>query len=272
MTGNNCIMPGAPVRVRKRSFVRARFHPLKTLGLFFAIQLGTAGVILAAPAPDPGSNVDTREIVDRYVTASRTAESTLRGMQMDVDIDASMPNLKKQGKLHALRQISKLGTVTYRALRFTGDNMIKKDVIAKFLTIENQPRDGSLAITPANYKFKYKGLATRDGRTVYILHITPKRKRVGLFKGELWIDASNYLPLRESGRWVKNPSIFLKRVEFIREYEIRDGIAVPHHIETVVNMRIVGKAELSVNFSNYSKPAADDEGEPAAAVTSSDSQ
>jgi hypothetical protein len=216
--------------------------------------------------------VDTVEIVSRYLSATKSAESTLRGMQMDVDIAASMPNLKKQGRLHALRSISMLGAVTYRALKFTGDNMIKKEVIAKFLSIENQPHDGSVAITPANYKFKYKGLATRDGRTVYLLHLSPKRKAVGLFKGELWVDASNYLPIRESGRWVKNPSIFLKRVDFVREYEIHDGVAVPHHIETIVKLRIVGKAELSVNYSNYSKPAAADNGEPAVALTSGDSQ
>jgi hypothetical protein len=48
---------------------------------------------------------------------------------------------------------------------------------------------------------------------------------VGLFKGELWVDADTFLPLRESGRFVKNPSVFLKKIEFVRDYEIKDGIA-----------------------------------------------
>lgn len=252
--------------------VRARFEPLKILALFTALQLGVLAAGAPAPAPEPEGRVDTAEIVSRYVSATQSAESVLRGMQMDVDIEASMPNLKKQGKLHALRSISKLGMVTYHALRFTGDNMIKKDVIARFLTIENQPHNRSVAITPGNYKFKYKGLATRDGRTVYLFHVSPKRKAVGLFKGDLWIDASSYQPLRESGRLVKNPSIFLKKVEFVREYEIRDGVAVPRHIETVAHLRIVGKAELSVNFSNYSKAAPAGGAPSTAAVISSDSE
>ena len=37
----------------------------------------------------------------------------------------------------------------------------------------------------ANYKFKYKGMATNDGRTVHVFQLTPRKKRVGLFKGEL---------------------------------------------------------------------------------------
>ena len=29
------------------------------------------------------------------------------------------------------------------------------------------------------------------------------------------------------GSFVKNPSVFLKKVEFVREYEIHDGVAIP---------------------------------------------
>jgi hypothetical protein len=58
--------------------------------------------------------------------------------------------------------------------------------------------------------------------------------------------------VRESGRLVKNPSIFLKSVEFVRQYDIVDGIAVLRHMESVVNTRLVGKAQLNVNYSNFS--------------------
>ena len=67
----------------------------------------------------------------------------------------------------------------------------------------------------------------RDGREVYIFHLSPRKKLVGLFKGEIWIDSATYMPVRESGRLVKTPSIFLKNVDFVRFYDIRDGVAVP---------------------------------------------
>ena len=53
-----------------------------------------------------------------------------------------------------------------------------------------------------------------------------RTKREGLFKGEVWIDANTFLKVQESGYLVKNPSIFLKKVAFIRKYEIRDGTGV----------------------------------------------
>jgi len=174
---------------------------------------------------------------------------------MEVEIEARLPKLKKQGRLHALRHISRFGRITYDAIRFDGDSTVKNNVIARYLTAEMQATttdSASLAITPANYKFKYKGLVSRDGHDVHIFALTPRKKRVGLFKGELWLDATTCLPVRESGRLVKNPSIFLRRIEFVREYDIRNGMAIPRQIESVVDTRIVGKAEMTVHFSNFS--------------------
>lgn len=173
---------------------------------------------------------------------------------MEIEIDAALPKLRKTGRLQALRSISKLGQITYQGLRFIGDNTIKKDVIVRYLSAERQTRDVSaLAITPKNYKFKYKGLVERDRQLVHVFQLSPRKKMVGLFKGELWVDSSTYLPVREAGRFVKNPSIFLKKVEFVREYEIRDGVAIPSHIESTIRTRFWGPAQLSIDFKNVTR-------------------
>ena len=183
---------------------------------------------------------------------------------MDVDIQASLPGLKKRGMLHALRRISSLGRVTYEKLHFEGDNTVKSQVIGRYLAAElDAQKDAeaqTLAVTPDNYKFKYKGRGAIDGRDVEMFAVTPKHKRQGLFKGEMWIDAETSLRVRESGYLVKPPSIFLKKVAFVRTYQIRDGISVPRQVQSVVDTRLVGKAEMTIDFSNYS--ADDATGEP----------
>ncbi|MEO8026624.1 MAG: hypothetical protein ABI823_09120 [Bryobacteraceae bacterium] len=213
--------------------------------------------MLRAAAPEMAetdTDVRTTEILDKYVTASKTQSETLKGLQMDVDIDAKLLKLQKYGKMHALRSISKIGQITYNYFRFSGDSTIKKDVIARYLTAESEAKDlSSLALTPANYKFKYRGLVERDNHVMYIFQVTPRKKMVGLYKGELWLDQATCMPVREAGKFVKNPSVFLKNVEFVREYELKDGIAYPSRIESTIETRIVGKAEITVNYSNYSK-------------------
>jgi hypothetical protein len=219
--------------------------------------LGRASAASTTPgtdSPAPGRLTDA-QILSRYFAAAKQQSEAMRGMTMEVDIDAELPKLKKQGKLHALRNISKVGKVTYHMLGFSGDNTIKKDVIARYLTAEVQAQgsQSNLGINSENYKFKFKGLESADGRSVYVFHLTPRHKRVGLFKGELWLDPDTFMPVRESGRFVKSPSVFFKKMVFVREYTMADGVAVPRHIESRVETRIIGPVELSINFTNPAK-------------------
>jgi hypothetical protein len=153
-------------------------------------------------------------------------------------------------------------------LGFSGDDTVKKDVIARYLTAETegQKDNSQYAITPANYRFKYKGTLEQGGTHVYIFDLKPRKKRVGLFKGELWLDTKTFMPIREEGEFVKNPSVFLKKVEFIRSYQLQDGVAVPKHIESRVDTRIVGRADINIEFRNLKKLEGADSSEEARAA------
>jgi hypothetical protein len=139
--------------------------------------------------------------------------------------------------------------------RFEGDNIVNKEVITRYLTAEVEAQKNpspAAAVTPDNYRFRYKGRVVLDGHDTYLYQVTPKEKREHLFKGEIWIDASTYLKVQESGYLVKNPSIWLKKVAFVRKYEIRDGISVPRETQSVADTRLVGKAEMTIEFTNVS--------------------
>jgi hypothetical protein len=194
-------------------------------------------------------------VVENYWAASQQQSRALDGSSMEVDIQASLPKLKKHGRLQGLRRISRLGRITYEALRFEGDNSVKNHVIAKYLAAEAEAQaDGSpsMAVTPANYKFKYKGPLQSGDRAVEVFEVTPRHKSNGLFKGEIWIDARTSLCVRESGRLVKVPSIFLKKIEFVKEFQIQSGVSVPRQIHSTVDTRLAGPAELTIDFRNVS--------------------
>jgi hypothetical protein len=227
--------------------------PLGQFGAVFAVFL-----ILAAPpsvfafdaAADSG---ESQQVIDGYLAASKAQEEEMRGASMEVNIDANVPKLKKEGKLHALRKISDLGKITYKVLGFQGDDTVKSEVIGRYLEAEQKGQGNKdLAITPKNYKFKFKGQhKLQNGERIYIVFLTPRRKEVGLFKGEMWLDTKTYLPVMETGKFVKNPSVFFKKVEFVRDYAIKDGTAVPRHMESIIDARLVGKVNLSVEYTSF---------------------
>jgi hypothetical protein len=199
------------------------------------------------PAPD--------EILRNYCAASLNQAESFKGASMEVQIHGQLTRLKKTGGLRALRRISALGRITYQVLGFDGDRTVQKEVIARFIEAEvDAQKDQTvlMAVTPDNYKFHYKGRGELDGRAVNVFQVTPRKKRDGLFRGDIWIDAATNLKVQESGYLVKNRSIFLKRLEFTRKYQIRDGITVPLHTESVADVRLVGKAELTIDYTNFS--------------------
>lgn len=250
------------IQAERATSAPERINPLRLLKAALTgcicVTVLSSGTVFAASTEVES---DTRlAIVDKYVDATQVQQNSLRGLQMEVDIDAKLPKLEKRGKLTALRKISRLGLITYKALGFSGDNTVKQEVITRYLAAESAAREnGTIAITPANYKFRYAGRIIQNNTTAVILQVTPKKKAVGLFKGEIWIDAATGMPLREAGQFVKSPSLFLKKIAFVREYEIRDGVAYPLHIQSTVDTRIVGRAELEISFSNFSRDNADDD-------------
>jgi hypothetical protein len=221
--------------------------------LKFAFLVWTAILSVSVAAETESAPSDA--IVENYCAASQVQAQTTRGASMDVEIDASLPKLKKHGRLHALRRISPLGLIRYERAQFEGDRVVIREVISRYLTAEveaQKDQSADIAVTPRNYKFKSKGMNQMDGRDVYVFEVAPRQKREKLFKGEVWIDARTFLKVRESGYLVKNPDFMVKKVTFVRTYEIRDGIPVPRQEQSVADVRLFGKVELTIDFSNFS--------------------
>ena len=242
------------------------------LRVVFVASIGATGAFCA---PNPKAPpIPEQELVSRYVQATQAQQSALRGGTEEVDIDAAVPKFKKRGKLHALKNISKLGKVTYRALGFSGDGIVKTEVIANYLKAEVEAAQGqsNLSITPENYKFKYKGMQDWNGRQVYVLHLNPRAKKVGLFKGELWLDSETYMPVREQGSFVKSPSFMLKKMQFVRDYELQNGVSIPQRTESRVETRFFGQVELNINYLTFSKDTAQVGADDAEAVAETNAE
>ena len=229
---------------------------MSTRILFLTLALAVAGWTADGAFDDGPESAGNESVLSRFLEASKTQQQQMRGVSMDVNMVAELPKLKKRGKLQALRSISRIGRITYDALRFEGDNTVKKEVIARFLATEVESTDKTAPpITPEYYRFKYKGVSDREGAQVHVFQLTPKKKMAGTFKGELWLDQETCLPVREAGRLAKNPSVFIKRFDFVREYQVKDGMAIPVHTTGTVETRLWGKAEMAIDYSNFTRAA-----------------
>ena len=109
---------------------------------------------------------------ERYKASLGRITRSPEWQTVSVEIEASLPGLAKRGRLKAIRRSGPSGNPEYQVLHIEGDSIVKQQMIARYLTAEKEteavPR-ASVAVSPANYKFRYVGLIASSGTFVYVL-------------------------------------------------------------------------------------------------------
>jgi hypothetical protein len=212
-----------------------------------------------------GQSLTPDEAIGRYLTESCSRQRECSDLVLAVQIDASLPKLKKHGSMSGLKVVSRTGQTVYRGLRFTGDNLVKTAVIARFLGNDARPdREAGSDVTRQNYSFMYDRVSAYNGLIAYVFRLQPLRKRVGLFKGELWLEATTAAPLRLWGDCVKSPSSFVRSFRLVQDYQRIGGCSQPLRLLLTAETRIAGKVEMAIWF----RPV---DGQSAVAATGCDS-
>jgi hypothetical protein len=170
-------------------------------------------------------------------------------------IRAQLPDTSQSGEYEVQQKYQAPRTLAFKALRFTGDAFVKTNVITRLLQseVDHVQKDdpASNAISPANYKFSYKGISQLEGRQVHVYQVKPREKRAGLFKGRIYVDAYTGSLVRVEGRPVKSPSLFIKKLDFVQDYADIGPFTFPVHIHSEASARIVGRAIVDVYQRDY---------------------
>lgn len=241
----------APAAASRRSL--AALRPA-VLPLFALLALLSAPLLRAGDPAMVDANTPEGTAFARYIAGM---EQVHPWGEATIEINASLPKLKKAGSLRALRRLLPVGKPQYQVLEAAGDETVRQRVIVRYLSAEVQAAEipaAAIAITPANYKFRYKGAVSKGEGVAYIFQITPLKNREGLIKGELWLDAKTGAAVRQSGRFVKNPSLLVKRIDIIREITLYRSAVEARLTHLTVTARLVGTAELTILERPYERP------------------
>jgi hypothetical protein len=185
----------------------------------------------------------------RYLASLQERDPFMESGPISVEIEASIPGLAKRGNLLAIRQTgaSELGEYTVKKLE--GDALVMQQVIARYLAAESQAERipySAVAVTPTNYRFHYAGRFVKDKSAVYVFQITPRKKREGLIRGEIWIDSATGFAVHQAGRLVKQPSVFIRRTDVTRDTNLVDGVPSARVTRLTLRTRLAGLVQLTV--------------------------
>jgi len=169
-------------------------------------------------------------------------------------IRAELPDTSQHGEYEVQRTFTAPRTLLFKPLRFVGDKFVKL-VIARLLQseVDHVEKDevAQTAITPANYKLSYKGKIDLEGHLVHVFYVKPYKKRSGLFKGHIYLEARTGNLLRAEGRIVKSPSLFVKHIEFAQDYEDIGSFTLLVHVHSEARVFFVGRTIIDITHANY---------------------
>jgi hypothetical protein len=224
------------------------------LTLLFAAKSYGQTSLLVGPSPLKGAGVafdDAAPAVAfrRYLASLQERNPFAESGPVSVEVEASVPGLAKRGNLLAIRETGASELGEYTVQKLDGDSLVKEQVIARYLEAAKQAERipySAVAVTPTNYRFHYAGSFKMDETPLYVFQITPRQKREGLIRGEIWIDSGTGFAVHQAGRFVKRPSVFIRQIDVSRDTNLVDGIPTSRVTRLTMRTRLVGLVELTV--------------------------
>jgi hypothetical protein len=170
-------------------------------------------------------------------------------------VHAELPDTSQQGEFELQRKFEAPHTLQFTPVHYTGDGFVKNNVITRLLQseVDHVQKDdpSQTALNLANYKFNYRGLSRVNDRIVHVYQVKPHKKRPGLIKGRVYLDAHNGSLVRVEGSVVKSPSFFVKHIEFWQDYTDVQSFTLPTHIHSEAKARIVGRTIVDIVHRDY---------------------
>ena len=144
----------------------------------------------------------------------------------------------------------------------SGSGTVRNKVFKKLLEAEqesmqeeNQQRS---AISLENYTFVMSDYQKTDTDEFYVLEAKPKTKNKFLFRGRIWVNATDFAITRVEGQPAMNPSFWTVRTDFKRSYQKIGDFWLPESNESETKVRVFGTAFLTIEYREYQITPAND--------------
>jgi hypothetical protein len=146
---------------------------------------------------------------------------------------------------------------SYTILSQKGSALMRNEVLGTLLDHEkrlSQPGNLETAlINSTNYDMRLDSSVREslNGRDCFVLDITPRRNSEYLFRGKLWVDATDFSIVQLKGTASKSAFFLAKAAAVSRQYDRISGLPMATHAEAVSASSLLGQTVVKIDYSNY---------------------
>jgi hypothetical protein len=142
---------------------------------------------------------------------------------------------------------------SFRIVSQSGSKLLCEKVLKKAVDSEAEAANdqSATALTPANYKFQLAGSETLSGRQAYILDVEPVKDSKFLYRGKIWVDATEFAVVKVKAEPAKNPSFWIMRPQITYTSAKTGNFWLPEFNRSETRVRVGGTAVFTIDYGTY---------------------
>lgn len=138
----------------------------------------------------------------------------------------------------------------------SGSKLIANHVFKRLLESEKEAAQPAVnaktQLNRDNYNFVLIGYQPSITGGRYLLRVDPKTRGKYVYRGRVWVDGTDFAVTRIEAEPAENPSFWTKKSEIHHEYGKVQGFWLPVKNESVSDIRLGGRATLTIEYKDYS--------------------
>lgn len=146
-------------------------------------------------------------------------------------------------------------TKKFTVISEKGSRLIIDRVFHKLLESEQEALNAQnrqeTALNELNYEFTLIRFERTLERSCYVLSVRPKVSNKFLYRGTIWVDATDFAVWRIEAEPAKNPSFWTKKNRILQTYIKAGNFWMPSNNRTTTTVRFGGKAVLNIDYDHY---------------------
>ena len=146
---------------------------------------------------------------------------------------------------------------SFRIISQEGSGTLCNKVLKRALDSEREASldKSSTALNSENYKFQLIGTDQVGDRPTYVLAVEPINPSKFLYKGKIWVDATEFAVMKMEVQPARNPSFWISRTLIQHTNQVTNGFWLPEQNRSETKVRIGGTAIMSIDYQSYRIPS-----------------
>ncbi len=169
------------------------------------------------------TGLSAEQIIARLLDESRQREARMRQYSVPSTYRVTTDDGRVRAEVEAVLRYRAPGSKEFTIISEKGSETIRNRVFKPLMEVEIETAAGRNrhegSISPDNYDFRLLGEEAIGDSRCYLIEARPRRTDKFLFRGRIWIHATEFSIVRIAGQPAKSPSFWISRVEFVRHYQ-----------------------------------------------------